>query len=73
MVTQTDTQLLDSLDAYDEMQDFERMRPKRDGVMPVGSSRATYRSRKRNSVPKRTHRTPQHCRGAQHRRVRKWK
>lgn len=72
MVTYTETELLDYADTDENYQSFERIRVRHDGVMPVGSSRASYRTHQRSQPSKRTHRAPQHCRGAQHRRTRKW-
>ena len=73
MVTYTNTASNDLDDNYDEMDSYERIRVTHDSAMPVGRAGAAIRGRRRSQPSKRTHRAPQHCRGAQHRRIRKWR
>ncbi len=69
--TKIEANSFDGID--DDFQNFERICPHREGPMPAGSSKSAYRGRRRHKLPNRTHRAPQHCRGAALRHVRKWR
>ena len=72
MVTSNKAREMDLSDCYDEFEQFERISSRRDGVMPVSRSKSAIRGQRRSKPPKRTHRSPQHCRSAAHRHRRKW-
>ncbi|QDS98072.1 hypothetical protein [Adhaeretor mobilis] len=60
------------LDAYEDVEHFERIRCNREGVMPVSRTRAAAKGRRRNKPPRRTHRAPQHCHGVKYRHNHRW-
>ncbi len=73
MITSTLTSQHDIQHLYDDCETFQRIRPRRETVMPVGKCRSQAKGRRRSNPPKRTHRAPSHCQGAALRHVRRWK
>lgn len=73
MVTSNSTDFVLNENFSDDYESFERIRPQRETVMPVSKCRSQAKGRRRGHPPKRSHKAPNHCRGAALRRNRKWK